>query len=191
MFQKNQQSQPESEAIIKVTPMDELLKQLAVETYKQAIEFSIRADYGSCFRAFREMFYMIGGYEFELKEVLTELTEIMTEYIRSLEGRPVDSRQEIDFRNRKHEFKELLNLYQTQIPIAYSNLGLWFKVIKYHQDWDKQISKENFNTEMSQLEIKRKELLKLDVKKIIELMRPQAIHNCYAKLIYENAIPSR
>jgi len=178
----------EENEVKKATHMDEFLKQLVVEKYKLAIDLSIKGSYGSCFRAYRALFYMIQPYEFEMKQTLTELTETITDFINSLDGNPIDERSFIKFKNKETMFKDLINIYMSQIPKAFVELGLWFKVVNYHNDIEKQLSEENFNSDLSTLARKKKELLKLSSDQLISLMKPTHVHDCFSKLRIENAI---
>lgn len=174
--------------IKRVTHMDEFLKEVVVEKLKYAIDFSIRGDHGSCFRAYRSLFYLIQPYKFEMKVMLQELTDLLTNHMNSLEGKPIDSKTRIDFRNKSIMFKEIIHIYMAEIPRAYVELGLWFKVVNNYNDIEKQLSEENFNSDLSTLQNKKKELLKLTSLELINVMKPTNIHDCHAKLRILNAI---
>jgi len=147
----------------KPTHMDEFLKIMVVDKFKIAIDLAIAGRDEETFRAYKALFHLIEPYEFEHKETLVELTNIISEYIKNLKGRPVNKRSVIEFNNQRMEFRDLVQVYMSEIPRAYAELGLWFRVVPFHHDLDRMVSDENFNSNLSKLEEKRKVLLKLDL----------------------------
>ncbi len=172
---------------LKATPMDELLKLMVVENFKLAIQYSIQGNDEACFKAYKSLFHLIEPYDFNLKTKLTELTDLISEFIKSLNGKPINSQDLVNYRQRSIEFRDLLQIYMSEIPKAYAELGLWFKVFPLGNDFEKQAGFENFNSEMTMLDDKKKVLIDLDIKKLVSMMRPNHIHECYARWRIENA----
>lgn len=169
-------------------PMDMLLKELAIDKWRDAIDYAIHGKYKECFYSYRALFYLIEPYDFPLKATLSELNDVIDAYLESLQGKPADSKAMITFSKTTREFKQLLQIYMSQLPKAYAELGVWFKVNAHHKDFDLLVSDENFSSELTLLENKRKELGKLEKSKILDLMRPKAIHDVYAAWRIENAV---
>ena len=170
--------------------MDEFLKILAVEKWKLAIDFYIAGKYAECFRTYRALYSLIGPYEFEMKAELIEITEIISEYIQNLKGKPLDLRAEIEYKQSIYEFKKLMSVYMDRLPQSYSQLGLWFKVTPHYDDIERQASIENFNSDITEFTVKKEELSKLKTKEILEFMKRNAVHDCYARYRMDNAVPS-
>jgi len=172
----------------KPTHMDDFLKQLAVEKWRDAIDLHISGNLKECFKAYKSLFHLIEPYEFETQQYLKELTDCVTQYLLILGDKPLNVREVIQFRKNGNDFRELLNIYMSELPKAYKELGLWFKVVAFHGDLDKQLSLENFGDELTTVDWKRKELLKLEVEQLVDLMKPNHIHQIYAKMRVEDAL---
>ena len=171
----------------KATNMDDRLKELAAEKFKEAIEFAVQGHDIECFRCYKALFHMIEPYEFDSKHELLDITEVITNYVKSLAGKPINKMMQINVKNTQYTIRDLLQVYMSKIPAAFSELGLWFRIIQYHHDTDKYVSKQFFNDEMSLLGKKKTELLKVPTKELLEYMRPQHIHQTYARYRIENA----
>jgi len=175
---------------LKPTHMDDYLKQVVVDNFKNAINFVIQGQDIYAFKSYKMMFHIIEPYDFQMKSQLQQITEIINQYIKKLGNKPVDRRGLLILNNTKLTFKELVQIYSSQIPKAYAELGLWFKIITKHNDVDRQLSEQNFNSEISLLDRKKKELIKLNLttKQLFDLMKANAIHDIYARWRIQNAI---
>lgn len=173
---------------MRATHMDEFLKIMVVENFKTAIGYAIQGRDIECFKAYKSLFHLIECYEFNLKDKLSEITEAITSYIHELRGNPLNKAAMIKVAKKEMHFKDLLQLYMSEIPKSYAELGLWFKIVPHHNDIDKKISGEIFNSDFTAIKERKEVLLKLDAKTLISLMRPSHIHECYTKLRIQNVI---
>lgn len=175
---------------VKGTPMtmDELLKAMVVDKWGLAIDYAISGRLLEAFMAYRALFYLIEPYDFEMKATLSELNDILAEYVEQLQGRPLDSHATVLFQNRKRQFRDLLTLYMSHLPKAYAELGVWFKVSTHFADPDKLISFEMYGDEMTQIKDRREQLLKLKTAELVNMMKPSHIHDLYARWRVENAV---
>jgi aromatic ring hydroxylase len=176
------------EAEQKATHMDDYLKEMVVDKYKKAIDFSISGHLEECFKAYMALFYLIEPYDFTQKQLLTETSESLNEYIHELRGRPLNKADLVKINNKTLAFKDLLNLYMSLIPKAYAELGLWFKVITVSNDWQLRAADENFSSEYSSLPKKKEELKDLTSEQLLDLARPNAVHEMYSKWRVQNAL---
>lgn len=174
---------------LRPTHMDDLLKELVARTYGGAIEHYLKGEYQQCFKCYQSLLSMILPFEFERKQELIELSEIIGEYMKGLQNKPLNLASQIQYKNTTIAFRQLVQTFMTQIPQAYAELGMWFKVIHHYNDMSKMNGERFFNdSTISTVENKKKELGKLDKKKILEIMTPNAVHDCYAKMVMENAV---
>jgi len=51
-------------------------------------------------------------------------------------------------------FRDLIDLFMTELPKAYIELDLWFRSIRESQDIDVDFSKETFGDELTQINSK-------------------------------------
>jgi len=175
-----------SEVQQKATNMDEGLKTEALDLLREALHFSISGDVIRCYRSYYGMFSLINHYDFEGKEEVIEITEIIDNYIKTLGGKPFNKAHQVKIRQNQYEMRELVQKYSIMIPAAYSELGLWFKTINYHHDTDKHISNIFFNDDLTTITKRKKELLKLSTKELISFMRPSNIHLTFCKYMALN-----
>jgi len=179
---------PKEEVEQKATHMDDYLKEMVVDKYKKAIDLTINGNYEECFRAYMSLYYLIEPYNFTLKEKLATLTENLNEYLNQLKGQPLNKHEVIQINQKALSFKQLLQIYISAIPKAYAELGLWFKIVPTSNDWQMRLAEENFNSDYSSVQKKKDELSKLPVELVVKLMRPNAVHETYAKWRLENAV---
>ena len=172
----------------KLTSIDFLLKEKLVDLWFAAVNFSINGEFVKCFNAYKAMFRMIEGYNFSCKSVLSELTAVIGNYLDSLGGKPLSSRAIVSFNKRSLEFKELLDVYMSELPKAFIDLDLWFKTVPVNSDLDLRFSEENFNSELSIVGVKRSELKKLVIARLVDLMSNNVVNDVYARWRVENVL---
>jgi hypothetical protein len=171
----------------KPTHMDEHLKILVVQKWENAIDYSIHEKYAECFHAYHALYLLIDPYDFPLKQEMRKIADTLSEYLRDLEGQPVNKRQILEINDVKHEFRDLLDTFKALVPRAYHSLGLWFRTAVHYEDLDKKLSMELFDSDFTGVGNKKKELSELSTKKLLSLMTPNAIHDAYAALRIEQA----
>jgi len=172
----------------KLKDMDDYLKLKLVDLWFEAISLSIAGDYKKTFLAYKMLFKMIEPYNFEYKQSLRDITQLLQEYINSLGGRPVNSSELLILNNSKEEFKTLLDKYTSSLPKAFVDLNLWFKSIPVANDIDLKLSDENFSSELSFIGKKKQVLSKLPIKDLLALFSINAIHDAHARGIMKNVL---
>jgi len=172
----------------KLTSIDLFLKEKLVDLWFKAVNYSIVGDYRSCFGAYKSMFLMIKGYNFSSKIILEQLTDVISDYMDGFNGKPLSSKVMLEFNKRSVQFKELLDVYMSELPRAFIELDLWFKTIPSNNDLDLRLSDENFNSDVSLINNKRNELKKLSPDKIVSLMSANIVNDIYSRLRYENVL---
>ena len=171
--------------------IDFLLKIEIVKLYTEALNNNINSEFRKCFEGLKGVFYFLGHYDFENKQMLQELTEVLTDYFEGLNVTNRGNRKDIVVQQGKQnqELKTLLDRYMSEIPKAYAQLGLWLKTYIDHADIDKKLSEENFNSDYTGLTIKKKALEKENSKRLVRLMQPKSVHQIFASREIEDAIP--
>lgn len=168
--------------------MDLFLKTELVKYWFETARNKQKNKYIEAFRGYETMYNMISGYNFEYKSDTGELIEVIGAYLSSLGEKPLDLRAEISIYKRKVEFKELVDRLGSMLPKAFTQLNLWFKNVEISDDLDEQLSMENFGDKLTLIEDKKAELLKLDVKTLMNLFTKNSIHDAYAKGLIEEKV---
>jgi len=176
------------ESNTKLRDMDMFLKEKLVDIWDKAITLSIEGDYQKCFNAYKSLFRFIQGYNFTSKKYLEELVKTTDEYLANLNGRTLNLKAQIQFNKNMIVFRDLIDLFMTELPKAYIELDLWFRSIPESQDIDVDFSKETFGDELTQINSKTKQLLTLEKKVIVDLMTINHIHELYAKGVRINVL---
>lgn len=172
----------------KATNMDDRLKMLVTTIYENGIREYTEGNHVKAIKNFISLYYMIKSYDFQLKEELQSIIDVLLDHLNSIGHKPLDMREQIQIQQKKIEIKELINILMERVPMAYSELGLWFRIIEHRKDFDRSFSNLTYGDDLTNLENKKKDLLKLDKEKIIELMIPSVIHKCWGILQIENAV---
>lgn len=162
--------------------IDDKIKELIVKHWDYAIQYSIEGELRKAFASYKALFHIIEPFDFSSKENLKELTNSLQDFFDALKSKPVTTAHEVQLGKISLTVSELLDLYQTELPKAYKELNLWLRSVMKHPDIDSQFSFETFQSDLSTLENKKKELLKnLDLKQAFEYMSRQAIHDMHAR----------
>ena len=169
--------------------MDDYLKQLIVQHWDMAIKSRIEGDLRKSFLSYKALLHVIEPYEFTTKDSLLELTQAIQNFFDSLGGKPMTSRAIIQMGNEERTVRDLVDIYQSEIPKAYKELNLWLKSILKFPDIDNQFSFETFNSEISTLQGKKKELLKdLTMDQLLDYMSRQSVHDVHARYRWSKAL---
>jgi len=111
------------------------------------------------------------------------------EALDNIEFKPSTEAQRIQHHKLILKIKELLGIYQSELPKAYKELNLWLQTTAKSQHVWAQLSKENFNTEKDDLDKIKKEILKhADLKTCLRNMTPDHVFLLYGRLLRENVL---
>jgi len=165
----------------KLKDMDEFLKIKIVDLWDRAINFSISSQYVECFKAYKGLYHFIEPYNFTSKPYLIELIDLLQNYIRGMGDKPVNVRDTLIFNQKKFMFRDLLDIFMSELPKAFVELDLWLKSVPDYNDFDSKFSSETFGDETSFLNLKREGLKKLKTVVIVDLMSINAVSDVYAK----------
>ena len=173
---------------MRVTHMDEMLKQLAATYFNYAFQASIAGRYRDAFESWKMLFFLIKSHDFTLKKQLDDLTDIMTKFLESMGQTPVDSESKVRLAKDNKRFVDLLDTYMTMVMQAYRDLGLWFKTVSVKNDVDHQFSNEFFDSDLKSLQKKKDRLKKYETRKLVNVMSPNTVHEVEAKLSVNEAL---
>lgn len=150
---------------------------------------SIQNNLKKSFESFKQLLLMIDGYNYDGKEALKDLNEILTDYFDDLESGTGNRKDVIILKNKKKmEVRIVLERYQSEIIKRYCGLGLWFSVKVISDDIDIGFSDQFFNDEFSALKIKKEILKKLKGDELISYMRPNTIHEAYSSYLINKSL---
>ena len=162
--------------------MDDYLKQLIVRHWDIAIQSTVEGNIRKAFLSYKGLFSIVEPYDFGSKEFLKELTNVIQEHLVGLEGKPMTELDKIVFYKRDTTVRELLSIYQSEIPKAYSELNLWLKTHVKYGDVEEKISVENFGDKNTNFKKYKSELVKnLDLKGALEIMPRNQVLYLYGR----------
>jgi len=168
---------------LKDVGFDFLLKQKIADLFDAGISHNIQGDLRKSFEAFKGLLLVLIGYDHPDMGSLLELKEVLTQYFDEL-GSAVPKRQDLIVlkSQMKGELRVLLDRFMTDIVRVYTDLGLWLSTRVEFVNFDKQLSVENFNSDLSTLASKKKFLSGLGVKVLLDSFSPNMVHDCFARL---------
>jgi len=173
---------------LKDADFDFLIKQKIADLIDAGISHNINSDLRKSFEAFKGLMLMLIGYEHNHKEELLELTEVLTDYFDSLNHKATRRDQVITKHNERLELRVLLDQYMSSIFKSYKELGLWLSTRIEYNDFEKELSMENFNSEYTALGEKKTFLLNQDKTLIVNNLTPNMIHDLFGKLELKKAL---
>jgi len=167
--------------------MDDYLKELIVRYWDQAIQYSIQGNLKKSFLAFKGLFHIIEPYDFSTKPYLTDLTNALQNHLDTLQGRPLTEADQIQYHQKAMSLRELVNIYQSELPKAYKELNLWMQTTVKYSDAEAQLSMQNFGSDLSMFEKYKKELTKnLSLEQAFELMSRNDILKLFGRFKMQN-----
>jgi len=167
--------------------MDDYLKQLIVQHWDNAIQSVIAGNIKKAFLSYKSLFHIIEPYEFTTKKYLKQLTYAIQSHLDQLGGNPMTESDLLTFNQEQTTIRDLLNDYQSKIPKAYSECNLWLKTATTYSDIQEQLASENFSSDLTSLDKKKTELLKnFDLKKALDIMNKNHIHDLYWRFRYND-----
>lgn len=169
---------------------DFLLKQQVVEVFKGGVDHLVRGDLKGAFESFKSLLLFINSYDYSSRDELQELSKVLGEYFDSLSApNSFRRRDQITLHNKqKVELRELLDVFVSEIPKAFAELGLWFSTVMKVDDFDLVLSNENFNSDFSGLKGKRDELRVLSKDDLLSLLSANMVHDVYARWRMKDAL---
>lgn len=169
--------------------IDEKLRiDFIANSWIEASRLRVLRDYNKVFRILENIFFTIYGFEFDNKEYLFDVTNIINQESKRIGGKPINLTQKLKIQSNIISFEDSIDQYYSLIAKALGGLGLWLKPIKVYNDLDEQISEETFGTNIKLLEEKIEDLKKLSTEELLKLMNPNHIHNAHSRYLINNGV---
>lgn len=166
----------------KLKSVDEGLNDLILRKYDKAIDYYSSGKYEECYNLLKSLFYLIKPYEFEKKADIQMVIDSIEDHKKQNTG--VNGKAAIIMmNNKKFMFSALVDNLYRELPQAFAGLGKWMAIVRQHNDLDAQISEEVFNTNVSLIEEKRKELSELPGEKILKLMSNNMVNAAHSRFL--------
>jgi hypothetical protein len=165
---------------------EELLRQKIIDSVFKAVEYGSEGKLRYAFETFKTVRAFIVSYEYSNKAYLDELEEILSEYFENLKNPASYTRKDlIKMRDQQqYELNKLLDDYKNNVFRAFTELDLWLKVVVKRNDFDKVLSDENFNSDYTGIDKKKKELATLNSDYLLNLLTVNQIHDAYSKYLF-------
>lgn len=173
------------ESQIKFKNLDEYLRFKIGEYLDSANKYRINGELEKSFYSLLGIFDLIKPKNFKYKQLLTDYTENIEQYINNLGGKPLDMRHNIQIQNDKFELRFLIKKYFELIPYCLDELGLYLKTIRSNDDPDSEFSEHTFGTESKRVDSEKEELASIDSKELLMFMTPRQIHDVYTRILIE------
>lgn len=170
---------------------DYMLKQKIVDLFEAGAGYLIKGDLRRGFDSFRLMLKVLAGRDYPSKKLLENLEGALVDYFDRLKGAKPNRSDKVLLRDKQSEtLKVLLDAYVSEVVKVFTIVGLWLSVKVGFEDFDRQLSEENFGSDVSLLNRKKDLLLGLEVDVLVGYLSPNIVSDVYSKLRFDKAFKS-